>query len=296
VQPCYQDLFETTDHRPLRFEGEFRDGCWVQGPLLSPDGTEYATVRDSIVSFVLPQDDPWLSAGSLESLFAEHGVNRQELIPANWKSGLERKQFCGLRARYLEEIVGRRGTILEVACGPGGGSIAEILTRRPEARILMNDIGRWMLEDWSNFLALEAPGCNVGFAQFDVTRCPIRSDSIDAADSSGGISNIPHNDRALAEVHRILKPGGILFMSDSTLDVETFRMLPLHEQEKWLEEFPDSCTGYETQLRSLGFNILEQNEGRRYPLDPRESTIAELGARHGITMYLRGFSVVAQKS
>ena len=224
MKQCFQNAFATIGkEQPLRFVGEYEDGCWFQGSLIASDDRMYAPVNNGIPSFITPFDDPWGNQEDLSKLFEEYQVKRADLVPSNWEKGLQRKSFSGLFEKYFEPVVEQQGITLEVACGPGGGSIPELITAYPFAKVLMNDIGLWMLQDWKNFLSVLHPDVLVSFAQFDVTRCPIRSGIFDCVTSSGGISNIAHNDQAFVEVQRILKPGGILLMSDSIPDPKPFQ-------------------------------------------------------------------------
>ena len=170
-----------------------------------------------------------------------------------------------------------------------------MLSIDPNASLLVNDIGLWMLVDWKRYIDERKLGNNVSFAQFDMTKCPIRTDSIDCVDSAGGIGNIPNNDLAFAEIYRILKPGGILFMADCIPDPDSFKKLPKEERQTWIKQFPDSEIGCEMRLTQTGFNILEMEEAAKFALNPTESDLAQISTKYGITMYLKGYYIEAQK-
>lgn len=297
MRQCFQEIFAPIgEEQPLRFVGDYEGGSWFQGTLITSDGQAYATVNDGIPSFITPENDPWGGPEDISRLLEEQQMKRETLIPSNWERGLQRKSLSGLSREYFKRIVERQGITLEIACGPGGGSIAEIITEYPSAKVLMNDIGLWMLQDWRDFFCVQYPDAMVSFAQFDATRCPIRSNTFDCVNSSGGISNIEHNDQAIVEIRRILKPGGILLMLESIPDPKSFKDLPEHERNDWIMRFPDTNLGYETMLKLTGFKILELVETGKQVLDPKESTLAEIGAKYGITIDLIGYRIIATKA
>ncbi len=85
-------------------------------------------------------------------------------------------------------------------------------------------------------------------------------------------------------------------MSDIDLDPDCFAKFPKHVQGKWRRDMNDPYvgTGYETRLQNAGFKIVSMKSSRS-SLDPNESTIAKLAAKHGFIMNVIGFSIEAQK-
>ncbi|HTY07617.1 MAG TPA: methyltransferase domain-containing protein [Candidatus Edwardsbacteria bacterium] len=225
-----------------------------------------------------------------------HGGRRAGLIAKNVAAMLDGWGPDQQRYRWIDRIANRGGLTLEVACGWGGGNAPLILAKDPAARILMNDLGYVVLEEWRQYISDGPQWPGVGLAHFDATDCPIQTGAVDTVSSSGGIANIANNGKALREAYRILTPGGKLFMSDIDVDPESFNQLPPPVREQWQREHNDLDigTGYEQRLRKVGF-IVNSIECSRYNLDPQESTLAELGAKHGIKMGVIGYQIEAEK-
>jgi ubiquinone/menaquinone biosynthesis C-methylase UbiE len=114
-------------------------------------------------------------------------------------------------------------------------------------------------------------------------------------DSAGGFSNIEGSHLALAEIYRILRPDGRLFMSDADVDPSSFQQLPGAEQEAWLKRFPQQGKGDEEIMLETGFEILQLEQTGKTLLRPRESVLAEMATKYGIPMYLRGYRIEARK-
>ena len=296
MHPSFQKLFVAPGkHIPLRYVGTMIEGRWLNGQLEDESGFPFARVQNGIPFFVRREDDGWGTDEQVEALLTEHGVKRETLIPQNWQARLRNWDPSNKQYEWVQRIVEHGGLILEIACGPGGGFMPLILDLDPKAKLLANDIGGWILVEWKNFNDKNGLWTNASFAQFDVTKCPLRSECLDCVDSAGGLSNIEKSHLALAEIYRLLKPGGRLFMVDADADPSSFERLPSAEQDAWLERFPQHGKGYEEELLKTGFEILEMKQTGKKPLKPHESILAEIATKHGITMYLREYRIEARK-
>lgn len=296
MHPSCQNLFVTPVGRnPLHYIGEMKEEQWADGYLADENDIRYADVRNGIPSFVRPEDDGWGTDAQVESLLTKHGVRRETLISQNWEASLRDWSPTSEHYTWVQRIVEQGGLILEIACGPGGGLMPLILDMDPNATLLANDIGWWILVEWKKFNDQNHLWKNASFAQFDVKGCPLRSDCFDSVDSSGGFSNIEGSHLALAEAYRILKPAGRLFMTDAEVDPFSFAQLPDAEQEAWLKRFPQQSRGYEEILFDTGFEILQIEQVGKILLQPRESVLAEMATKYDIQMYLRKYRIEARK-
>jgi ubiquinone/menaquinone biosynthesis C-methylase UbiE len=99
------------------------------------------------------------------------------------------------------------GRILEVGCGRGAGARLIQETFRPSF-IHAADLDIAMLRRARRYLA---PGLQAGmaFAAADCAQLPFRGGSVDAVFGFGVLHHVPDWQRALAEISRVLKPGGI---------------------------------------------------------------------------------------
>jgi demethylmenaquinone methyltransferase/2-methoxy-6-polyprenyl-1,4-benzoquinol methylase len=123
--------------------------------------------------------------------------------------------------------------ILDVAAG--SGDLARALGRRvmPGGEVWLTDINRRMLERGRDRV-LDA-GLLAPAVQCDAERLPFPPGHFDCVTVAFGLRNMTHKDRALAEMTRVLKPGGRLVVLEFSkvwkplgpaYDLYSFRVLP----------------------------------------------------------------------
>jgi SAM-dependent methyltransferase len=254
----FRNIFTTViDEKELIFIGEGKQDRWEEGHLQTQEGTVVARVVNGIPRFVEDKDDLWGNEEDVEEQLKNSGYEGKEaLINRNWNTAVKQWNCMHVRYDWINKIIKHDGIILEVACGPGGGNMPYILQANPEAHLLSNDIGWWVVNEWKKFYDKKSIK-NIGFAQFDMTKCPIKSNTIDAVTSSGGFGNISNTHLALKEAFRILKPNGKLYMLDSDLDMEVFNKLPISEKEEWIKHQPITGNGFVNCLKDIGFKIIQ---------------------------------------
>ena len=96
-----------------------------------------------------------------------------------------------------------------VDVGSGTGDLAFACAEAGAGEVLGVDFAPPMLA-YARRKASErgAGGSEVAFALADATRLPLRDGAVDVWCSAFVVRNIPHLDAALAEAHRVLRPGG----------------------------------------------------------------------------------------
>jgi ubiquinone/menaquinone biosynthesis C-methylase UbiE len=116
------------------------------------------------------------------------------------------------------------GVAVDVGSGPGNITAALGRAAGPDGLALGVDISEPMLA--RAVAAAAAP--NVGFLRADAQRLPFRDEIADAATSLAVLQLIPDPPAMLAEVVRVLKPGGRLAIMVPTAGRagELFRFLP----------------------------------------------------------------------
>ncbi|MBK1647067.1 bifunctional demethylmenaquinone methyltransferase/2-methoxy-6-polyprenyl-1,4-benzoquinol methylase UbiE [Rhabdochromatium marinum] len=141
--------------------------------------------------------------------------------------------------RRLIELAGvRRGQrVLDLAAGTGDLSarFAEIVG--PSGLVVMSDINAAMLERGRERLDDAGLMGHLHYALANAEALPFASNSFDCVTIGFGLRNVTHKDWALAEMQRILKPGGrglVLEFSHPTqaplrkaYDLYSFSMLPM---------------------------------------------------------------------
>lgn len=113
-------------------------------------------------------------------------------------SGLYR-EICRLSAPYLTKDM----DVLELACGTGQLSFP-----------LASRVRTWEATDFSEAMIAQAKkqagSSRLHFSVQDATALPYAPQTFDAVVISNALHIMPHPDRALKEIRRVLKPGGIL--------------------------------------------------------------------------------------
>ncbi len=141
------------------------------------------------------------------------------------------KQFADAEANVR---AGER--VLDLA--GGSGDMARKFARRagPRGEIVLADINDAMLEVGRARFADAGVAGNVEFVQADAECLPFPDDHFDCICIAFGLRNVTHQDRALASMFRVLKPGGralVLEFSKPVIeplgkvyDVYSFSVLP----------------------------------------------------------------------
>ena len=119
-----------------------------------------------------------------------------------WSPDLERRGVADHRRRLLEGV---RGRVVEVGAGHGlnfayyPAEVTEVIAIEPEPTL--------------RAAAIEAAGrapVDVRVVPGVADHLPLEDESIDTAVASLVLCSVPNQDRALAELHRVLRPGGEL--------------------------------------------------------------------------------------
>jgi SAM-dependent methyltransferase len=109
---------------------------------------------------------------------------------------------CYALGQLSAEFGDREVTVLEVGCS-SGFMLRDLKEGLPHAQIVGADVVKGPLE------ALARTGLGIPLLRFDLTRCPLESESCDAVVSLQVLEHIEDDVAALAQTHRILKPGGV---------------------------------------------------------------------------------------
>src|SRR5262249_1446845 len=107
-----------------------------------------------------------------------------------------------------------KSSVLEIGCGSGGYAV--YLAKSVGCRILGLDINAEGIRN-ANVLAEQAKvGARSRFQEFDVSQpLPEEDDAFDAVYSNDVLCHVEHRAQVLANVFRVLKPGGRFLFSDA---------------------------------------------------------------------------------
>lgn len=184
-----------------------------------------------------------------------------EVGPSGWTDGLTRfhEETAGAshsidrasRQHALEQldkcVTGESPVILEVGCS--SGFLLRLLRERlPHAFVLGSDCVRGPLEQ----LASNLP--DVPLLEFDLVKCPLPENSIDAVILLNVLEHIQDDAAAVRQVFRILKPGGVAVIEvpagPQLYDV--YDKLLLHYRRYSLHELRGL-------VKSTGFQVIRQS-------------------------------------
>lgn len=182
-----------------------------------------------------------------------------------------------LRRRYMRPVLDRVGlrpgeAVLELGPGPGAFTLEAARRVGPRGRLIAVDIQPAMiarLEEKVRAAGLENVETHVASA-FEL---PLPDSSVDRAFLITVLPEIPDQVRALREVHRVLKPGGILSITEEFYD-------PDYPRQKTTIAWA-AAAGFELVERQGNLWVYTLNFVRARPEAtpaPREVGVAELGA------------------
>ena len=137
------------------------------------------------------------------------------VAPSGWSEALTRLHETVGGSDHFIDVASRRHAIgevergvpaspslvLEVGCS-SGYLLRELVARLPGHRIVGSDYVRETLEP----LGRRLPG--VPLLQLDLTRCPLGDDFADVVVALNVLEHIADDERAIAELFRIVRPGG----------------------------------------------------------------------------------------
>ncbi len=116
--------------------------------------------------------------------------------------------------------------VLEVGCGPGFFSV-EIARRVPEGHLELFDLQPEMLEKARRKLERAGLQSVVGYTAGDARELKLPDASFDVAFLVSVLGEVPDPRKCLAGLHRILRPGGLLSITESLPDPDFYRFSAL---------------------------------------------------------------------
>ena len=162
----------------------------------------------------------------------------------------------------------------------GTGDIAALLAPIVGERggIVVGDINAAMLGVGRDRLLDRGITSGIGFAQVNAEALPFADGSFDAVTIAFGLRNVTDKDRALAEMHRVLKPGGRALVLEFSrvrnellgklYDFHSFQVLPrigrvvAHDEDSYrylaesIRKHPDQDT-LKTMMETAGFGHVQ---------------------------------------
>jgi ubiquinone/menaquinone biosynthesis C-methylase UbiE len=115
----------------------------------------------------------------------------------------------------LETMTAADRRVLDVGCGTGAFA-AQVLERFPATQVLGLDLSAGMLQKAE--VRCRAAAGRLHLVRGDSEQLPFADDTFDVVTCTHSFHHYPHQERVLAEMHRVLRPGGRLLIIDGDRD------------------------------------------------------------------------------
>ena len=154
----------------------------------------------------------------------KYPVGAESLRRLNYPSGIvdklpaETKQsYCGVGNPFSVGALHSGDSVLDVGCGAGVDCLVAASLVGPSGSVVGIDITEPMFERARTSLSA-TPFSNVRFMLARGEEIPLPDSSANVVISNGAINLSPDKALVLAEIHRVLRPGGRLMMADMFLE------------------------------------------------------------------------------
>lgn len=177
-------------------------------------------------------------------------------MAAIYDSFMEQTEEACLRAWRQELLAGLKGSVLEV--GAGTGANLPLYPERVERLVLAEpdrDMGRKLRE------RLEGLGRSADLCEASMEALPFEDGTFDGVVCTLVLCSVPNPEASLAEVKRVLRPGGKLVFIEHVCDEQRFgrRLLQRGLEPLW-KPLAGGChltRRTETTIRQAGFELGE---------------------------------------
>jgi demethylmenaquinone methyltransferase/2-methoxy-6-polyprenyl-1,4-benzoquinol methylase len=188
-------------------------------------------------------------------------------------SGNVDKRWRRLVARELQGSLREGARVLDVACGTG--DLSMVLADAGRARVIGLDFCRPMLE-----VARGKTG-RVPFVEGDALKLPFADESFEAVTIAFGLRNLAGVGEGLAELRRVLKPGGrAAILEFSTPVVPGFRTLFRFYFTRVLPRVGGWVSGSRGAYEYLPDSVSKFPDQKRLAALMREAGFADVGYRN----------------
>ena len=260
-------------------------------------------IDKGITRFVAENMETWGNKKTVETSLSSYlefnKINIDDYVHSIFKAYHDNEKALLENKSWIDEINCDDNHILEIACGPNGGLSPLILKQNPNAKILMNDLSFFILNQW-NLIKKKNGFKNLYFSLFDLTNSPLKDNTFDIITSILAFESTSNPSKAIQESYRILKQDGVLYSKNFEFTKDTknqfsdslFKAI-LQEKEVTKIFNPQALvtilkqkktTSILTELKYCGYKIEDYETIQQITILPEESEIAKALALFDISL------------
>jgi SAM-dependent methyltransferase len=127
--------------------------------------------------------------------------------------------YCGVGNPFSIGAIDPGMAVIDIGCGAGVDTLFAALMAGPGGRVIGVDITPEMVERAKANLR-QVKLLNVSLYQASAERLDFPPESFDVAISNGVLNLVVNKEKALSEIHKVMKPGGQLMLADQVLTGE----------------------------------------------------------------------------
>lgn len=173
------------------------------------------------------------------------------------------KTMADLRFSLLDQHA-HGGVGLDLCCGPGfyGAHLAERVDRFAGL-----DISHDFLKAFAGALGDQQPAKPFVMVQADCLALPLSDASVDVLCSYCSLYYMPDFERLYAEIHRVLKPGGVAILELGNRKSLSFPLAQaFHKSLGWAKAFAQSVPETKASLAKAGLSVLSWRSFQLLPM------------------------------
>lgn len=123
------------------------------------------------------------------------------------------ESFAGVGFPFSAEVIRAADHVLDLGAGSGTDTLTAARLTGPQGKIFALDMTQAMLAKLRRN-AVQAGVMNVELIEANAETIPLPDNSVDVVTSNGVLNLVPDKPKAIAEIHRVLRPGGRAQIAD----------------------------------------------------------------------------------
>ena len=232
-----------------------------------------------IAYFVQAQDLQW-----------EKKVTEGDWVNKNWEWRKNEKTHNNL-APIVKRIIEHGGLILQLAVGPGGGLMTDILFEKHDAQLIISDISPAVVCGWKKAFDKDFNPPNAHYAALDSCDLPFEDNSIDVVVIGGFGNTEGDKHKAVKEIYRALKPSGLYVSTDGFVTQDRLKTYPENAQKIMMEKIGYIFEDYYETSMSAGFKTIDNIlQGESVAKGGGDSIIGDLAEELGVELVLTWYT------